>query len=103
MPQLHMNPTPVDLIFILTQRDYVMLESCTSSDLKMGMVVLVCVTKVLEIHAFLRHRVAKKLRTIIVPGETLQWQYFYKCKVLHTENKTVVQTPEHKKQINMGM
>lgn len=63
MPELNLNPTPVDLIL----------------------------TEVLEIYAFLRHTVAKKIGTILSPGEALQWQYFYKFKALRTENKTVIQ------------
>lgn len=92
VPELNLNPTPADLILILTQKDYVALESCISLVLKMRIIMILCVTEVPEIYAFLRHRVAKKIETILAPGEALQWQYFYKFKVLHTENKTNANT-----------
>jgi len=73
MPELNLSAPPVDLVLILTERDYVMLESCTSSVLKMGMIILLCVTEVLEIYACLRHTAAKKIGAILAPAETLQW------------------------------
>lgn len=58
MPELSLNPAPVYLIFILEKRDYVMLESCTLSALKMGVIVFLCVTKVPEMYTFLGHKIA---------------------------------------------
>lgn len=43
-----------------------------SSVLKMGMIILLCVTEVLEIYAFLRHTVAKKKGTMLAPREAPQ-------------------------------
>lgn len=69
MAELNLNPTPVDVILILTQRDYIKLESsCTSSVLRMGIKILLCV---LKIYALLRHTVAKKIGTILAPAKAL--------------------------------